>query len=349
MWSYFQDIAPPVGTDQGNILYAMFDWGWFWVIPLQSKFSVGMVIGSEHLKRKRTHMSLEEIFQQAVASCPTLNEALSPARRIDEFRWCSDYSRKCATYFNRNVLVVGDAACFIDPILSTGVHLAMRGGLLAGLSLNTILAGGNESEALLAFENLYRQEYQRLLKASCEQYDLNRTRSHRFWRARRILESDALEDDCREERRAFVRLLAGLEGDDPSQVIREYRKFDRFVQQQFGYDRFDNEKLMHLCIQLTNGRLSVRSGYCVGATDRLTFARSLLVENNTGVWYPVNKLTIELLRLFVEPTLVSDAIQKLNEKYEIPLDYIPRLRRVIAKWLGRGVLSAHHNATTNSA
>ena len=58
------------------------------------------------------------------------------------------------------MVLVGDAARFVDPVLSTSVHLATYSGLLAARSINSCLAGlVDEESAFTEFERRYRREY----------------------------------------------------------------------------------------------------------------------------------------------------------------------------------------------
>src|SRR5436853_121841 len=60
--------------------------------------------------------------------------------------------------------LVGDAGCFIDPLLSTGVHLAMHSAMLCAASIASTLRGEiPEQQAGAFFEQSYRQTYLRLM------------------------------------------------------------------------------------------------------------------------------------------------------------------------------------------
>ena len=68
--------------------------------------------------------------------------ARAGARRVSEVRFDADYSYDSNRYAGDRWLVVGDAGAFLDPIFSTGVLLAMQGGLDAADALDAALAGG---------------------------------------------------------------------------------------------------------------------------------------------------------------------------------------------------------------
>ena len=69
----------------------------------------------------------------------------------------SDWSYICRKFQGPGYLLVGDAACFIDPILSSGVHLAMDGAVKAALAINTFL---REPELADQAMQWYEEEYQ---------------------------------------------------------------------------------------------------------------------------------------------------------------------------------------------
>jgi hypothetical protein len=75
----------------------------------------------------------------------------------------SNYALDGPKWHGRTVRV-GDAAMFVDPLFSTGVHGAISSGYMAGAALNTLLAGGVGAGDAAATYN-----------RSCDEY-FNRTR-----------------------------------------------------------------------------------------------------------------------------------------------------------------------------
>ncbi|KAH8998091.1 FAD/NAD(P)-binding domain-containing protein [Lactarius akahatsu] len=66
----------------------------------------------------------------------------------DTVRTASDYSYSASYYAGENFRIVGDAGAFIDPFFSSGIHLAMTGGLSAAASIAASIRGDcPESEA----------------------------------------------------------------------------------------------------------------------------------------------------------------------------------------------------------
>ncbi|MCP5069362.1 MAG: tryptophan 7-halogenase, partial [bacterium] len=313
---------------------------WFWVIPLsQGIDSVGIVVQPERFFQARGKTKgRESLFAQAIASCPMIAEMLRGARRVEAFRACSDFSKNAEQYFRPGLFIVGDAACFIDPILSTGIHLAMRGGLLAGLAANTVLRGGDESRAMRAFDDLYRREYEPLLRVSQLQYDMNRDRDDRFWLAHRILEPDLQTQDQQADRNAFIRLVAGMGAVDPGRSISAHRvhQVERFRRR--GLGRYDQTEFEAEALSLAKAPLSLAPGYREGARRRLTLASTRMIESGTNQWYAVGAWDTRLLRLCDGRRPVREILAELSTTYPIKRAERTVLRRMLGYWVDRQVL-----------
>jgi len=208
LFGYFENgkrLPPP---NNGNILCAAFDLGWFWYIPLSPTLtSVGAVIGREHAdKLKGGH---EEALLGFVDSCPLIKEYLAGASRVregvyGELRVRKDYSYCHDRFWKPGIALVGDAACFIDPVFSSGVHLATYSALLVARSVNSCLRGTiDEPRAFGEFEQRYRREYGLFYDFLVGFYDMKQSSDSYYWNARTILNTDERSNE------AFVRLVAG--------------------------------------------------------------------------------------------------------------------------------------------
>ena len=103
-------------------------------------------------------------------------------------------------------VIAGDAACFIDPLFSTGVHLALSAGVLSAAYVTTALRRPEMAAATaLEYKRLYLQQYSLFRELARLFYASNRTVESYFWEARRILDAD----DSVPAREAFIRAAAG--------------------------------------------------------------------------------------------------------------------------------------------
>ncbi|KES08713.1 tryptophan halogenase [Streptomyces toyocaensis] len=147
----------------GDGLSVTFDGGWFWYVPLFGGLtSVGAVVSEERAEKLQDDR--EEAFKALIAECPAISDLLSEGMRVTagkygKLRVREDYVYHRTTFWRPGMLLVGDAACSVDPLFSSGVHLATYSALLAARSINSVLAGDvDEKTALTEFEARYRRE-----------------------------------------------------------------------------------------------------------------------------------------------------------------------------------------------
>ncbi|MCX2968258.1 MULTISPECIES: tryptophan 7-halogenase [Streptomyces] len=205
-------LPPP---DDGNILCAAFDDGWFWYIPLGPDLtSVGAVV-----HRDAAHAvqgAPADALAGFVERCPLIRDHLAGARRVTEgpygrVRVRKDYAYCGTAFWTPGLALIGDAACFVDPVFSSGVHLATYSGLLAARSVNTVLAGTlPEERAFAEFEGRYRREYGLFYEFLVAFYDVHGDRDSYFWQARKVARCDAGELE------SFVSLVGGVASGEPS-------------------------------------------------------------------------------------------------------------------------------------
>jgi halogenation protein CepH len=212
LFAYFEGgerLEPPMS---GSILNVTFEHGWFWYIPLTPVLtSVGVVVPVEriHLLEDGT----ETAMQRFIEACPTIKRFLASAKRVTEgiygqLRVRKDWSY-CNTRFCRPRLVlIGDAACFVDPLFSSGIHLSTYSALLAARSINSTLSReSGEEEYLSEFETRYRNEYAKFYQFLTTFYEENCNQEDYFRSANEILHSSEKGSD------ALVRLVSGWSAD----------------------------------------------------------------------------------------------------------------------------------------
>lgn len=209
IYGYYENGKRNPPPKEGSINCISFKEGWFWYIPLSDKLtSVGAVIAKEHAETLKKDKAVA--LQELIDSCPAIKAFLADATRVTDgmygqVRIRKDYSYTTERFWTPGLVLVGDAACFIDPIFSSGVHLATYAALLAARSINTCLRGGvvDERAAFTEFETRYRREFGVFYEFLLTFYDLNQTADSYFWNARSVLKTDEASNE------AFMRLVAG--------------------------------------------------------------------------------------------------------------------------------------------
>jgi flavin-dependent dehydrogenase len=207
IFGYFRGAERLPGELANHILSAAFCDGWFWYIPLHDgTMSVGAVVDVRRW-RDVAEAEPEGTYRSLIARCPAIADRLRDATVVSPIRIIRDYSYDSTRFWGPGYLMAGDAACFIDPVFSTGVHLACMSGFLGARTATAIVReGADETEALTAYDTAYRGAFERYLRFLTFFYDHNADPDSYFWQARRILTHAPEELDART---AFVRLMSG--------------------------------------------------------------------------------------------------------------------------------------------
>ena len=208
VFGYFLNAGRLPAPNSGNIFTAAFDKGWFWYIPLSDTLtSVGAVIGQEY--SSLLHQGLEAALFQLVESCEPIRKLLAEATRCvdapyNEIRARKDYSYCNTSFWKPGLVLIGDAACFVDPVFSSGVHLATYSALLAAKSINSSLEKQiDEAAAFATFEVRYRREYRYFYDFLSAFYELNQDLEGYYWAARSAVNAEERRDH------AFLNLVGG--------------------------------------------------------------------------------------------------------------------------------------------
>ena len=157
VYAHFAGVGRHAGKRAGDISIYWFEHGWFWLIPLADGVtSVGAVVWPYYLKQRRG--PLPEFLLATIALCAPLAERLKGATLASPVEATGNYSYSAALSHGRNYLLVGDAFAFIDPVFSTGVWLAMHGGLAASETVDTCLRTPERARAVLrSYDRLMRR------------------------------------------------------------------------------------------------------------------------------------------------------------------------------------------------
>ena len=147
IWTYYKDAMRDPGLDEGATTVAFVpDKGWFWYIPLPNGMtSVGVVAEKEYLYRDSR--DLAEIYQREVAAQPWIKEHVGVGEQTDQYYVTGEFSYRSKHCSANGLVLTGDAFGFLDPVFSSGVFLALRGGELVADTVDAALTEGNVSAA----------------------------------------------------------------------------------------------------------------------------------------------------------------------------------------------------------
>lgn len=222
LWGYWEGaVCGEPGYREGSIAVGSIPDGWLWSIPLgEGRTSIGAVLHKTAFSRMNKVSSREAIYQEAIASSPLLTRICAPATLVSEVKLETDYSYAAESFCGPGFFLCGDAACFLDPLLSTGVHLAMLSALLGAASVASLLRGEvSEPQALSFFEKSYRQAYLRFLVFVSAFYDQRRGKESYFEEARSLSHYDVEGQGLRQ---AFLNLVSGIEDLSEAEAVTEH-------------------------------------------------------------------------------------------------------------------------------
>jgi flavin-dependent dehydrogenase len=160
VFAHFLGVHRDPEPKSGDIIIVRLANQWFWLIPISpEKTSVGCVLDKDEFVAAKE--SPEGLFKRLVQSSAALRERMVAAQLVGAMQTTTDFS-----YFNRRLvgpklLRVGDAAGFMDPIFSAGVHLALWSGKLAAGVVDKSLSDPRAYERLA---NDYEQRVMRGMK-----------------------------------------------------------------------------------------------------------------------------------------------------------------------------------------
>lgn len=208
VYAYFEGARRLPPPDDTNIFIESFEGGWFWHIPLHLGWmSVGAVVDSrEGQDGIRDAGDLEAYLRAQIARAPRTAEMLRDARMVAGPNIVKDWSYISDEVCGEGYTLVGDAACFVDPLFSSGVHLALMSGLLAAAYVVTVLRDpGMAKDAGRVYKQQYYRQYGYYHEMAKLFYSSNRSTDSYFWEARRIIG----DDDRYTPRQSFIRTVAG--------------------------------------------------------------------------------------------------------------------------------------------
>ncbi len=145
IWTYYRGAVRDPGIDEGATTIAYLpEKGWFWHIPLANDLtSVGIVAEKDYLYKYTRKPA--EIMAREIQKNVWIRKHLAPAKDIGPYRVTGDFSYRSRYCAADGLVLTGDALAFLDPVFSSGVFLALRGGELAAEAVNNALMANDSS------------------------------------------------------------------------------------------------------------------------------------------------------------------------------------------------------------
>ena len=206
VYAYFTGAKPLPEPDKNNIFIESYRYGWLWSIPLHTgRTSVGVVVDSKIGQEGIQQNGAKAFLEAQLAQSNHTKAMLADAQMDSEPNVVMDWSYTAEKLFGPGYIIAGDAACFVDPLFSSGVHLALMSGVLAAAYVTTALKEPTMAEAAgEVYQELYLKEYNQFREMARLFYSSNLSEESYFWEARRITNTDEYSP-----RHSFIQAVAG--------------------------------------------------------------------------------------------------------------------------------------------
>ena len=140
-FQHFDDVDVDAMGGHGDIRIMMRPEGWGWVIPLPSRrLSIGVVTQNKGAKA--------QMIEDYCAGSPLIRGWTAGAAAT-EAQLIGNYAYRNEASFGPRYTCVGDAACFLDPVFSSGVSLALASAERVSNLLAPALHEGREADPML--------------------------------------------------------------------------------------------------------------------------------------------------------------------------------------------------------
>jgi flavin-dependent dehydrogenase len=161
LFTQYRGVWRGAGREEGDIQIVCAPYGWFWYIPFKDgRTSVGVVVSSAWIREARDAgvKGAPELFARAVEQSRVMPRLLAGGERLFPPGAMADFSFSTDRLAGDGWMAVGDAGGFIDPLFSTGAHLALRGGVAGADAIHAALEAGDTSAArFVAWEAFVRR------------------------------------------------------------------------------------------------------------------------------------------------------------------------------------------------
>ena len=146
VWTYYNGAVRQKGIDAGTTGVAFIpEKGWFWWIPLHGdRLSLGVVAEGKYLSRDGVR-NPKAMLEREIQNNQWVKDNLAPAKQHGDYYITNEFthhSRYCGT---DGLLLLGDAFCFLDPVFSSGLMLALKSGVMAADAANAAFEENNLS------------------------------------------------------------------------------------------------------------------------------------------------------------------------------------------------------------
>ena len=370
--TYYRNVAGEPEGQEGHVIVTTCEHGWFWYIPMAGELgeaSVGLVTGQE-FRPMIKELGAERFFERALEQAPRVQAMLGPdAERVGNVRGIKDWAFACDRMAGPGFFLAGDAAAFVDPLLSTGVTLAMLAGYSAAICMNTVLENPEmEGEAIAFYDTNYKRMYSVTRDCLVYFYSGNVQSEGVFWQARKLMRfgdntgakqafshlvntvAANPHPAARKQIHMFKQFMDRLE--HPLQTMERETEFELLVKEH-GQEALPLSALDDDVICLPNGRVSHAcviddEAHVLRRERGIAYDEDRPVFSSTASWLlgrnfaPLSASAVELLEAAGDGRPWGELIEDLAETWYVSRDEADvEGRRVLEELLGEAFVRLH--------
>jgi flavin-dependent dehydrogenase len=184
--------------DDTHTLVESYEGGWAWSVPVKPMRRYFTVMVDPALTPVAGSAELDATYRAELTRAPHLGNLVKRAE-LAGAPWARDASSySCSNAGEPGLLLVGDAASFVDPLSSYGVKKALASAWLASVVAHTSLVDASMQGAALAlYEQRERAMYEALSQRSAAlAREAADTHATSFWSARAIGDTREIDADA---------------------------------------------------------------------------------------------------------------------------------------------------------
>ncbi len=319
VYGYFRDCAHLDPPDDGNIFIESYANGWLWKIPLANGVSsIGAVVDRDLGAKAIRRSGLRRFLDDQISAAPRTAALVEGAVSESAPRAVRDWSYSASSMTGPGWVLAGDAACFVDPLFSTGVHLAVTAAHMAAAYVVTAFADPELApDAAVAFERLYRTQYEHFHELARLFYAGNQSVESYFWEARRIT------GEQRPPRQAFIRAVSGQAAAGYERSVLSRASLPREIE-----SALSKSKPTPVAREISNLRPRLAPGLSLVPSAVLgdgRFERGQVIQGGNRVDLPVSPLIAHLVQ-GVESSpgtrSISELADRIAARHDLPADRV---------------------------
>ena len=225
LWGYWLHAKPPQTLEgfedvdgyseelENPIVISSIPNGWIWGIPLHDKtLSVGVVLSQKHYDRVKKQKSFQEIYYESLLKSDVMSHLLKPAALVSPVQRTADWSYVTEKWAGPGYFIVGDAAVFIDPLLSTGMTSAMLSSVSCAACIKELYQKKIPAKKIYEFyASDYRRRFWRLSFVIGALYSAKGHREDLFHLTHSLTSKDLHGLAYEDIKRSFSSVISGIE------------------------------------------------------------------------------------------------------------------------------------------